>query len=388
MKLFQKFGHGADTTLIIVVCILLFAGFLFLSSASSDVGKLKFDDSYHFIKDQALKGLLPGIAGFLLGYFTYYRRWKRISFFLLAANILLLVLVFVPGVGYAAKGSHRWIGFGSFSFQPSELLKITFILYLANLLSSSLLKRSKNTWQTYFLFVGISVVIGGLIFAQPATTMAVIVLGAGVVVYFLNGATFKQVLVSGLVAAVAIGALIAATPYRFLRVLPFWNDIAEKVAPTLVIQDEKGRAPDSFHEEQSLNAIGTGGISGVGFGKSTTKYSLLPEPMGDSIFSVIAEETGFIGSSIVILLYILLFWRMTDIMQRCHDDFARLTVLGFASVISIQTIIHIAANTGLFPYTGVPLPFISYGGTALAVMLTMMGITANISRHTSRVKTL
>ncbi|OGM91844.1 hypothetical protein A2755_00555 [Candidatus Wolfebacteria bacterium RIFCSPHIGHO2_01_FULL_48_22] len=384
MRFFAKFGHGADTTLLIVVVVLIFAGFLFLASASSDVGTLRYGDGYFFLKNQMLKGLLPGVVGFLFGYFFYYRRWKPLSFVLLAANVILLILVFTP-LGYAAKGANRWIDIGGFSFQPSEFLKITFILYIANLLSSAILKKQKKSWQTYFLFAGVTLAVGFLIFIQPATTMAVIVLGAGAIIYFLNSGGWKQVLASIGIVAVVGGLLLAVTPYRFLRVLPFWNDIAQEVAPGLVVEQEE---VDTFHADQSLLAIGMGGISGVGFGQSTTKYSLLPEPMGDSIFSVIAEEFGFVGSFILIVLYVVLFWRMTDIMQRCTDDFARLTVLGFAAVISIQTIIHIAANAALFPYTGVPLPFISYGGTALAVMLTMMGITLNISRHTSRLKTM
>lgn len=386
-KFFRGFGHNADTTFLVVVAILICAGFLFLASASFDVGKIRFNDSYIFLKNQIFKGFLPGIAGFLFGYFLYYRKWRRASFVLFGLNILLLVLVFTP-LGYAANGSYRWISIGSFSFQPSEFLKITWILYLAHLLSSAMLKKNKNSWQTYFLFVGLSCLIGFLIFLQPATTMAIIVLGAGGIMYFLNGATWKQVVLSGVFLCVVVGGLVVVTPYRFLRIMPFWNDIARSVAPSLVITENGGQESDTFHIDQSLIAIGTGGVTGVGFGQSTSKYSLLPEPMGDSIFSVIAEEFGFVGSFVLIGLYIVLFWRMTDIMQRSNDNFARLTVLGFASVISIQTIIHIASNSGLFPYTGVPLPFISYGGTAFMVSLTMVGIVANISRYSSRLKTM
>ena len=143
--------------------------------------------------------------------------------------------------------------------------------------------------------------------------------------------------------------------------------------------------PDSFHLEQSLIAIGTGGLWGVGFGKSTGKYNVLPEPMGDSIFAVIAEEFGFLGVSLVILAYLILFWRGTTLIKRSHDDFAKLCLLGFVSVISLQAIVHIAANSGLLPFTGVPLPLISYGGTSFAVTLTMMGMIANISRYTSMI---
>lgn len=387
-RFFRKLGHGPDTTLIVMVCILVCAGFLFLATASSDVGKLRFNDGYYFLKDQFFKGFLLGVVGFFLGYLLYYRKWKRLSFLLFSFNVVLLGLVFIPGIGSAAKGARRWIDLGFFSFQPSELLKLTLILYLAHLLSSALLKNKKGTWQTYGLFIGIVSIVGILIFIQPATTMAIIVLGSATIMYFLSNGTWKHVLATLGLGALVLTLLISTTSYRFSRITPFWNDVVGRFVPSFVVERDDGKKIDTFHSDQSLIAIGTGGISGVGFGKSTTKYSLLPEPMGDSIFSVIAEEFGFIGSSLIIIVFIILFWRMTDTMQRCTDDFARLVVLGFASVISIQTIIHIAANAAIGPYTGVPLPFISYGGTSLAVFMTMMGITANISKHTSRLKTL
>ncbi len=135
---------------------------------------------------------------------------------------------------------------------------------------------------------------------------------------------------------------------------------------------------------QSRISIGAGGVSGVGFGESTSKYSVLPEPMGDSIFSVIAEEFGFIGSMVVMILYGIVFWRGTDIVKKSRDDFARLVTLGFVSIITIQMLIHVGANSGIVPFTGIPLPFVSYGGTALAISLTMIGVIANISRHTGK----
>ncbi len=377
-------GHRPDYILLGVVFFLVLAGFLFLASASSDIAKIRYNDSFFYVTSQFLKGFLPGLAGFLIGYLVYYRKWKKISPFLLLANIVLMLLVFTP-LGLAAKGSHRWIQLGSFSFQPSELLKITFILYLASLFASMPVKRLKQSWGAYGLFLFVSFVVSALIFVQPATTMAIIIIGAGAVMFFFSGAAFKHIALTGGLIALVVLLLAVFTPYRLNRVAPFLNVITSKFAPSLAIEDP---GADTFHVNQSLIAIGTGGVGGVGFGKSTSKYSVLPEPMGDSIFSVIAEEFGFIGSAIMIGLYMLLFWRSSDLMLHSHDDFAKFTVLGFASIIMIQALIHIAANTGVLPFTGVPLPFISYGGTALAVSLTMMGIIANISRHTSNSKTL
>ncbi|KKS82418.1 MAG: stage V sporulation protein E [Candidatus Wolfebacteria bacterium GW2011_GWC1_43_10] len=374
-------GHKPDYWIIGVLFFLVLGGFFFLASASSDLAKIKYDDTYLFLKNQFLKGFLPGIVGFLMTYFIYYRRWKKIIPLVFFTSLILLAAVFTP-LGYQSHGSFRWVEIGPISFQPSEILKITFILYLAVLLSSSQVRSLKGGWKTYGLFVFVSIIVGGLIFFQPATTTAVIILGAGVIVYFFSGASWKQILLTVLIGLLAIALLAFVTPYRFSRIAPYWNTIAQNISPSLVIKDVQ---PDSFHLEQSLIAIGTGGLWGVGFGKSTGKYNVLPEPMGDSIFAVIAEEFGFLGVSLVILAYLILFWRGTTLIKRSHDDFAKLCLLGFVSVISLQAIVHIAANSGLLPFTGVPLPLISYGGTSFAVTLTMMGMIANISRYTSMI---
>ena len=382
MKIFKKtssFGHRPDYFLIGIVFFIVLCGFLFLTSASSDIGKIQYNNSFYFLEGQLLKGFLPGLVGFFAGYLIYYRRWKKVAPYLLLANIMLMVLVFTP-LGYAANGSSRWLHFGSFSFQPSELLKITFILYLASLFSSANVKRMKQTWRAYWLFLSVSCVVALLIIIQPATTMAVIIIGSGAIMYFFSGASFKHIALTAGIAVTLIGSLALITPYRLVRIAPFWNDVVGSISPALQI---KGVQADQFHLDQSLISIGTGGMWGVGYGRSTSKYSILPEPMGDSIFSVIAEEFGFVGSSLLIATYVLLIWRITDLVFKSHDDFARLSVLGFSSVIGIEAIIHIASNSGFLPFTGVPLPFISYGGTALAVSLTIMGIVANISKHSS-----
>lgn len=372
-------GHRPDYLILGLILFLLLAGFIFLSSASSDVGKIRFNDTYYFLKSQVLKGLIPGILGFLAGYFIYYRRWKKFAAILFLINIGLLMAVFTP-LGYSSNGSTRWLNLGPLSFQPSELLKLTFVIYLASLFSSAQMKSSKKGWKTYWLFLFVCAIAGGLVLLQPATTMVVIVIGAGAIMYFYSGASWKQLAVTMLIGLVGIAGLALISPYRFNRLAPYWNAIAGKVNPSWQVTEVSS---DRFHLNQSLIAIGTGGLTGVGFGKSTSKYSVLPEPMGDSIFAVIAEEFGFFGVLIIIGSYLVIFWKGTILVKRSHDDFAKLCILGFISVLAIQTIIHIAANTGLLPFTGVPLPLISYGGTSLAVTLTMFGIIGNISRHTS-----
>ena len=380
-----KSEHKPNYIFLLVSLFLLLAGFIALASASSDIGKIRFNNTYYYLFEQLIKGLIPGLVGFFAGYLIYYRKIKKASLYLFLINLVLLVLVVVPKIGINANGSRRWIGFGSFSFQPSELLKITYILYIASLFSGQRIKKLSNSsggWKNYGIFFAVSAIVGALIFFEPATTMALVLLVSGMVVYFLSGKSLKQIvsqiILSGAVAILAIIALSIITPYRMARIVPFWNDIAQKFFPSAVVKTEN---TDTYHLNQALMAIGTGGVSGVGFGNSTSKYSILPEPMGDSIFAVIAEEFGFAGSLVLIFAYFLLFWQSIRIAQKSNDDFARLTVVGFASILAMQTIIHIGANTGLLPYTGVPLPFISYGGTSLAITLTMTGIIANISKY-------
>lgn len=379
-KFFSLSGHPPDYILLWTTLALVVAGFLFLASASADLGKIWYNDTYYFLKSQFLKGLLPGLAGGLVAYFIYYRYWKKIIAYIFLANVVLLGLVFTP-LGHTANGASRWLHLGGLSFQPSEFLKFTFVLYIASLLSSTRMRSATKGWKTYLIFLSVSGVVAALIFFQPATTMAVVVIGSGIIMYLFSGASWKQLGISAGVAGIILLGLIVVTPYRFHRVAPFWNETVGTVVPRLSIAT--GTTTDQYHLNQSLTAIGSGGFWGVGFGKSTSKYTVLPESMGDSIFAVIAEEEGFLGSTLVIFAFIVFIWRGTHIAFKTHDDFARLTMVGFVSVIGLQAIIHIAANSGALPFTGVPLPFISYGGTAMAVSLTMVGLIANISKYTT-----
>lgn len=382
MTLFSSLtrGHKPDWVFLGTILFLVVGGLLVLSSASSDRAKIEHNDAYYFVTNQLIKGIIPGVIGFLIAFTLYYRRWQgKIATILFLLNLGLLALVFSP-LGFSAHGSHRWVSFGVFTFQPSELLKITFVLYLASLLSSSGVKNMKGGWRTFFLFIFVSAIVSVLILIQPATTMAIIIVGAGLVMYLLSGAPWKHIFLIFLFGVVGIALLVVITPYRFKRIAPHWNVVANNFFPSLKV-DTTGI--DTFHVNQSIIAIGTGQLTGVGFGKSTSKYSVLPEAMGDSIFAVIGEEFGFIGGVVVIGAYIILIWRGMTIVLRSDSSFARLVVVGFVSIIGIQALIHVGANTGLLPLTGIPLPFVSYGGTSLAAMLTMIGFIGNISRYTA-----
>lgn len=218
-------------------------------------------------------------------------------------------------------------------------------------------------------FLAIAGVTAGLLFIQPSTTAVVIILGAGTIVYFVSGARLSFIAGMMAMGVMALALIIYMTPYRLERVTAFLN------------QEEQGQSVN-YQLSQALTSIGSGGMWGVGFGQSVSKYKYLPEPIGDSIFAVIAEELGFAGAITTIVLFMGICISGLRIARRSTDQFAKLMTVGFVSVIGIQAFIHIAAISGLTPLTGIPLPFISYGGTSLAIFLTMSGIIVNISKYT------
>lgn len=362
-----KSGKRYDYAFAISIFLLTVFGLVMLSSASSDLGKIKFNDTYYYLKHQIFYGLSIGIVGFFIASFIHYKNLKKIALPIFIINIILLLLVFTP-LGFSHKGASRWLDIGLLSFQPAEFLKLTFIIYIAAWLSNKKLNRQSFS-QGFLPFLIISGFISTLIIMQPATTILLIIMGSVMAMYFVGGAKITHILSIILLGLLGLALVIYITPYRYERITSFFSNNLEK--------QETSR----YQINQSLIAIGSGGFWGIGFGKSTTKYKYLPEPIGDSIFAVIAEELGFIGALLMISAFIIVFLRGLSIARRSGDPFAKFIAIGFISIISLQTFIHIAAISGIMPLTGVPLPFISYGGTSLAVFLTMTGIIVNISKY-------
>ncbi|MBI2514574.1 FtsW/RodA/SpoVE family cell cycle protein [Candidatus Wolfebacteria bacterium] len=380
LKKFNKFGktgHHPDYIFLLTLLILVIFGLIILTSASSDLGKIKFNDTYYYVKHQIVYGLSLGLIGFLLGIFFHYRHFQKIAAVLLLVSLILLVLVFTP-LGYRHAGANRWLNFGPFSFQPAEILKFTFVIYISAWLASKrgegVLLRQKNFWAGYLPFLIISGIVAFLIFIQPSTTTVFIIMTSAILIYFISGARLSYVLGTIALTVLTLALLIYFTPYRFERFANYWNRFAQT--------EQVNNQNQGYHLNQALIAIGSGGLTGVGFGKSTTKFKYLPEPIGDSIFAVLAEELGFIGAIVLLGIFIILFLRGFQIAKKSRDQFAKLTTIGFISVMAIQTFIHIGAISGVLPLTGVPLPFISYGGTSLAIFLTMAGVIGNISKYT------
>ena len=363
-----KKGHHPDYLLLASVFVLALGGLVILSSASSNIGEIKFNDSYYYLKHQIYFGLTLGIIGFLVAYFTHYQSYQKIALPLLLLNVGLLALVFTK-LGVTAGGASRWLALGPVTFQPAELLKISFVIYLSAWLSSARANRSQRAVEGLLPFLVISGIIGGLLVLQPATSTVVILLTTGLGIYFLSGAKLRYVAAIVGLGALALTTLIVVTPYRMTRVMSFFDRDSDTLGT-------------NYHLNQALIAIGSGGVTGVGYGQSTAKISSLPAVIDDSIFAVLGQELGFVGASTLVVFFALLVSRLFWMAHRFRDRFGKLILVGFGSIIALQSIVNIGAISGLLPLTGVPLPFISYGGTALAVFLTMSGIAANISKYT------
>ncbi len=355
-----------DYFFVSLIFLLTAFGLVMLSSASSDLGKMKFNDSYYHLKHQLIYGLSLGLAGFFIAANVYYRRWEKLALFFLIASIGLLGLVFTP-LGVLSGGARRWIALGQFTFQPSEIVKLTFLIYLAAWLSKDK-NRARNFITGFVPFFCLLAIIAGILLIQYSTSAIIIILITTIGVYFVSGARLRFIMIFVLIGLLLISLVVRFTPYRFDRIMSFLNPQSDPLGKTYQIN-------------QTLLSIGSGMVWGKGYGQSTTKIHYLPEPIGDSIFAIIAEELGFAGATGLIIAFFLLIWRSFVIAKKSADNFAKFLAIGFGLFVGSQTFVHIGALTGLIPLTGVPLPFISYGGTALAVFLTMAGIVTNISKH-------
>lgn len=355
-----------DTTLLLTVGALVVFGLIVLSSASTVIGFQQYGDSTYFLKHQVVSVLI-GVLAFTVFYKIDYRSWKRFAFPLLLVSVGLLVAVFMPGIGLELLGARRWISIGPIFFQPAEIVKLTFLIYLSVWLEARERKihdRSFGLWP----FLALLGTITLLVVKQPDVgTMSIIAIIA-LTSYFVAGAPLRDfALISGLAVAAFI-LLIKTAPYRAARFFVFLN-------PEL---DPQGVG---YHINQALLAIGSGGIFGVGLGHSRQKFNYLPEVAGDSIFAVIAEELGFIIAVGVLTLFVVFMVRGYRIARNAPDEFGRILAAGITSWFGFQALINVGALSGILPLTGIPLPFISYGGTALITSFSALGILMNISRH-------
>lgn len=356
----------SDRVFLLYICILLVFGFAALTSASAPMGYERFQDSFFFVKKQFFYGLLPGLFIFLVLARVSHGFLKKMSWPIYLFALFLLVLVFVPGIGQVLNGSRSWISLGIFNFQPAELAKLAIIIIMSALLSQS--ERDLSDWR-YGLLPVLLVVAPAvfLIAAQPDIgTLAILV----VIIFgllFLARTPGKYLTILGLCAVVAFIAIMIAAPYRVQRLSTFLH-------PEL---DPKGVG---YHVNQAFLAVGSGGFWGLGLGNSRQKYQYLPEVNADSIFAIIAEELGFVVSVAFIILIALTVFRGFKIAKEAPDEFGRLLVGGIMIWFFWQSFLNIGAMIGAVPLTGVPLLFVSHGGSALMTALAAVGVVAGVSR--------
>ncbi len=355
-----------DRFFLTVVILLIGLGVAMFISASLGILAKNEKTFYGVLISQLALGLGLGIVGMIFCLKISYKFWRKYAFIIFLGSIIVTALVFVPGLGARHGGADRWIDLGLVSFQPSEILKFGFIIYFAAWLS-----WAKNKVQDFrFGILPLSimlVVIAAILLKQPDTKNFILITITGIAMLFISGVPWKYILGIGLASLLVLASLVFFTPYLKNRINTF-------IDPSV---DPQG---SSYQLQQSLIAIGSGGIFGRGFGQSIQKFSYLPEPQGDSIFAVIGEELGFVGCVTIIFLYVLFVLRGLRIANRSPDLFSRLLVSGIVILITAQSFMNIASTIGVFPLTGVPLVFMSHGGTSLLIDLMAVGIVLQISK--------
>ncbi|OPL12029.1 MAG: hypothetical protein AVO34_02110 [Firmicutes bacterium ML8_F2] len=367
-------NHQPDYIFILVVFALIAFGLIILFSASSVISHEKLSQSNYFLKHQLFYSLPLALIFFIICQRINYRYWKKVAFPLMVVSLILLALVFVPGIG-SESGAKRWIYLG-FSVQPFEVVKLTFIIYLAALLSrlrkvseASKEDNAQAIKESLAPFLLVAGIIGLLVSFQPNMSALVMTSLIAGLLYFLAGARLSYLAALSGLALAGFFVLIKVAPYRMKRL-------------TVFLHPEWDPQGIGYQINQALLAIGSGGLFGLGFGHSIQKWKYLPEVIGDSIFAIAAEEFGLIGAGLIVSFFVILAWRGFKVAKNSSDRFGYLLAGGITGWLFFQAIINISAISGLIPLTGIPLPFISYGGTALVISSVGAGILVNISKYT------
>ena len=361
-----------DGTFLFITLALLAYGLIVLYSASTVQSFTNFGNTSYYIIHQAVYGALVGLIAMYICSRIDYHFWQKILPVLIFVSLFLLLLVKIPGLGFASGGASRWIRLGPFSFQPAELAKLVIILYLASWVDR---KRGQLNDFYYGLLPSLCIItlFALLILWQPDFGTMLVLLLVAFFMLFAAGIDWKYFFYTLVGGALMLYLVIRIEPYRVKRLTTFLN-------PGL---DPKGI---SYQINQALLAIGSGGIWGFGYGLSRQKHNYLPEVMNDSIFAVMAEELGFFRVLIALVLFALLALKGFAIAKNAPDTFGRMVAFGITSWITIQALINIGAIVNLLPLTGIPLPFFSYGSTALIANLGAIGILLNISRYGHKTK--
>ncbi len=354
-----------DYTFLAVVIMLLAYGLIMVFSASSASAHYRMNDTFYFIKRQFLWAVL-GLVGMYVFSVIPYKVYYKFALPALGVSAILLILVLTP-LGVEVNGASRWLGFSVFTFQPSEIAKFTLIIFLAKSLADNSDMLDKF-WGGFVIYLAVIGIVAGLVLLEPHMSGAMVIGGVGVVMLFAAGAKIKHFLYLLPVGAAGVAGMIIVAPYRLARFKTFLDPFSDMLG-------------DGFQIVQSLYAIGSGGLFGLGLGQSRQKFLYLPEPQNDFIFSIICEELGFFGALLVVILFVVLIWKGIQIAMHAPDAFSSLLVTGITALIGIQVVLNIAVVTSSMPATGIPLPFFSYGGTSLFIILCGMGIILNVTRN-------
>ena len=342
--------------LIFLTSILIIIGFLFISISSLAEASNIAGDKFFFLKKQ-LTWLFIGCIAFLITSKIPTETIKKISPYLYFSSLFLLLLVLIPQLGDKTLGARRWLNIGFTEIQPAEILKLFSIIYFAKLFSQT----EKRTIKNLIFYLGIPF---ALIIAQPNLSTAILISAIVITIYYLSGGEIIHLFILGLFATILSYILIISSPYRLARL--------------------QGLATGSYHSDQIIMALASGGIFGKGFANSDQKYRFLPKISTDSIVAVIGEETGIIGIVTIVLLFVFLIANLFKIANNSKNSFESLLVSGIGSWIAYQALINISAIVALIPLTGVPLPFISYGGSSLISLMSAIGLAYNIDRNRSK----
>ncbi len=369
MKALQK--KKMDPYFLAIVLVLSIGGFLiFLSSSTSFL--LHENVSYTRIVTSQATALILGLLALYILSHIHYRFFRKYAFIVMITVLLLSLLVFVPGLGVSHGGAVRWVSLGFLNIQPATFLQLGVVIYGAAWLSGITSKINKFSYGLLPLIL-ILLVIALILFSQPDTGTLVVIFGAIFSMFFVAGARWRDILIVITTSILGLIWLSFKREYVKVRFVSLYHSL---------FQPEKLEILGSGYQwNQSLIAIGSGEVFGRGYGQSVQKFKFLPEASTDSVFAVAAEELGFIGASLILTAFLLLAWRGIQLALRTEDTFARLLVVGIVIMITTQAFVHIAGMLGIFPLSGIPLPFMSLGGTSLLVTLAATGIVLNISRY-------
>lgn len=347
-----------DKSFFYLIVVLLIVGLVFVADISAPQALNYFNDKFFFLKQQIIWAII-GFMAMIVVSKIHYSFWKKLAVPMFVFSVISLLVVLLPGVGLKALGARRWIVLGPFNFQPSEVVKLSLALFLA--------KTADSDKKPLAYFVPLALVCG-LIMLQPDLGTTLVVGVIGVVQIFVSQVSLVYFIGSLVAGFLSVGLLILLSPYRRDRLMTFIGSASDPLGK-------------EYHIRQILLSLGSGGLLGVGLGQSRQKYLFLPEAATDSIFAAIAEEIGFVGSLLIIVLLGFFVWKAFKIATKAPDKFSKVLTVGLSAWIGGQILLNISSMTALTPLTGIPLPFFSYGGTSLSMILAACGILLNISKY-------